>query len=95
LFYQGRLWTHAKKIENKNSFVRRHGFQHIIVSVSDTVTFSGALDAVTPEWTTINAEATGSIAFGGGQDAEMLNKIASITQAGQLSNMAAFVPTGV
>ena len=44
-----------------------HGFQHIIVSVSDSVTFHPTMDAVTPHWTTVNAEATGSITFGGGQ----------------------------
>eukprot|EP01047_Picozoa_sp_COSAG01_P014847 COSAG01_NODE_732_length_13996_cov_33.626322_15_plen_580_part_00 len=70
-----------------------HGFQHIIVSVSDTVTFAPTMDAVIPQWTAVNAEATGAIKFGGGKDSTMLNKIVGIAQAGQLSNMAAFVPT--
>jgi hypothetical protein len=70
-----------------------HGFQHIIISVSDSVVFDPSPSSVRAEWTTTNAEATGSIAFGGGKDAEMLNEIRGIVQAGQLSNMAAFVPT--
>ena len=49
--------------------------------------------SVCAEWTATNAEATGAISFGGGKDAEMLNEIRGIAQAGQLSNMAAFVPT--
>jgi hypothetical protein len=36
---------------------------------------------------------SGAISFGGGEGAALLNKIMGITQAGQLSNMAAFVPT--
>lgn len=70
-----------------------HGFQHIIISVSDSVVFDPTPSSVRAEWTATNAEATGAISFGGGKDAEMLNKIRGIAQAGQLSNMAAFVPT--
>jgi len=33
------------------------------------------------------------VAFGGGADATLLNQLAAMTQAGQLSNMAAWVPT--
>ena len=70
-----------------------HGFQHIIVSVSDSVDFTPSPSAIRAEWTTTDAEATGAISFGGGKDADMLNSIRGIAQAGQLSNMAAFVPT--
>ena len=70
-----------------------HGFQHIIVSVSDSVDFTPSPSSIRAEWTTTDAEATGAIAFGGGKDADMLNSIRGIAQAGQLSNMAAFVPT--
>ena len=70
-----------------------HGFQHALVSVSPTVSFRGAPDSLTAQWTAMSAEATGSISFGGGASAALLNKIAGITQAGQLSNIAAFVET--
>ena len=65
----------------------------IIISVSDSVVFDASPGSVRAEWTATNAEATGAISFGGGKDAEMLNEIRGIAQAGQLSNMAAFVPT--
>ena len=70
-----------------------HGFQHVIVTVSDTIEFTATADALSAEWTAMNAEASGSISFGGGANAATLNKIVGITQAGQLANMAAFVPT--
>jgi hypothetical protein len=70
-----------------------HGFQHVIVTVSATVEFVASPAALLAEWTAMNAEASGTIAFGGGANADTLNKIVGITQAGQLSNMAAFVPT--
>jgi alpha-L-rhamnosidase len=70
-----------------------HGFQHVIVSVSDTVTFDAKPESVAAKWTAMNAEATGSISFGGGKASALLNQIVAMVQAGQLSNMAAFVPT--
>eukprot|EP00035_Acanthoeca_spectabilis_P005666 m.116217 g.116217 ORF g.116217 m.116217 type:complete len:1058 (-) comp13125_c0_seq1:126-3299(-) len=69
-----------------------HSFQHVIVSVSSGVTFNPA-NALTAEWTTMDAEPTGVVTFGGGPDADLLNRLAAMVQAGQLSNMAAFVPT--
>ena len=41
----------------------------------------------------LQAEPTGMVAFGGGADATLLNQLAAMVQAGQLSNMAAYVPT--
>ena len=70
-----------------------HGFQHVVISVSPTVEFDARPDSVRAQWTATDVEATGAIAFGGGKDAAMLGKISGITQAGQLANMAAFVPT--
>jgi hypothetical protein len=37
-----------------------HGFQHVIVSVSSTVTFDPAPDSLKAEWTATNAQATGN-----------------------------------
>jgi len=70
-----------------------HGFQHVIVSVSETVTFEPKLESLTAQWTAINAEPTGMVEFGGGTDSALLNQLIAMTQAGQLSNMAAYVPT--
>ena len=70
-----------------------HGFQHVIVTVSDSVTFEPKLGSLTAEWTAIDAEATGMVSFGGGADATLMNQLLAMTQAGQLSNMAAYVPT--
>lgn len=49
-----------------------------------------SLDA---QWTAMNADATGAISFGGHAGSGLLNQIMSMVQTGQLSNMAAFVPT--
>jgi hypothetical protein len=70
-----------------------HGFQHVIVTVSASVEFTATTASLSAEWTAMNAPATGSISFGGGDDATTMNKIMNIVQAGQLSNMAGFVPT--
>ena len=48
---------------------------------------------VSAEWTAIDSEPTGALSFGGGGDATLLNQLLAMTQAGQLSNIAAYVPS--
>ena len=52
-----------------------------LTQVSESVVFKAKPESLSAEWTAMDAESTGSISFGGGEGAEVLNKIVGIAQA--------------
>jgi len=70
-----------------------HGFQHVVVTTSPGVTFTGELDAVSAHWTSSNLSKSASITFAGGEGAEILTSLDQIVVNSQISNLAAFMPT--
>ena len=69
-----------------------HGGQFVQVH-SDGVTFSGKLDALVGLVIHSNLTQTGSLEFGGGDEAKALNKLQGIILHSQTSNVAAGTPT--
>ena len=71
-----------------------HGFQFVFVRVSGGATFSGARDAIRARWTTAALRPAASIAFASDGGGELLGRLQAMAEASQLSNMAAYLPTG-
>jgi hypothetical protein len=69
-----------------------HGFQHVVVTPSPGVTFSGELQAISAHWTTSDLKTSSSITFAG-PGAEILGSVDRIVVNSQISNLAAFMPT--
>ena len=69
-----------------------HGFQYVIVEVTQGVDFEANIDSLVARWTASDLEDTASIEFAG-PGAQQLSQIRDIVKASQVSNMAAFSPT--
>jgi alpha-L-rhamnosidase len=61
--------------------------------VTEGVTFSGALDALSAHWTTADLTDSARISFGGGTGSGTLSSIRDIAKHSQIANLAAFMPT--
>lgn len=78
---------------NLSTIFSWRGFQVVIVTISDGLTFDGGLNNVIARWIGLDLESTGSIEFSGGVGSDILSSIRDIAKRSLRSNLLSGLPT--